>query len=338
MSSEILIPILSIGGLGLIFGVGLALAAKRFAVKVDPRVERVLEVLPGANCGACGYPGCAGFADAVVAEKVPVDGCVAGGAAVAQRVGEIMGKKVGGGIRKIAFVQCQGGRDKAREKYTYQGLESCGAAALISGGPKACRYGCLGFGDCVKVCPFGAIKMGEDAIPVVNDARCTGCGLCVQACPRGIITLLPASQKVFVGCMSQDRAAVVKKVCSVGCIGCGLCAKKCPQGAITIKDNYAWFDYDKCTGCGICAWVCPTKAIVDKVEARPKASIGTGCTGCELCKEVCPTKAISGEKDQRHKVDMEKCIGCGLCFERCPVKAIDMVGALGWVERKRGAA
>ncbi len=338
MHSPILIPILTVGGLGLIFGVGLALAAKRFAVKVDPRVEEVLEALPGANCGACGYPGCSGFAEAVVEEKASVDGCVPGGAAVAKKVGRIMGKEVGEGIRKIAFVQCRGGKDEAKVKFIYQGLQSCGAASLLSGGAKACKYGCLGYGDCVRVCPFGAIRMGDKGIPIVDDGKCTGCGLCSQACPRGIIALLPASQKVFVGCVSKDKAAIVKKACSVGCIGCGICAKKCPQGAITIKENYPWFDYEKCTGCGICAWVCPTKAIVDKVKARPKASIGTACTGCGICKEVCPTKAISGEKKERHQVDMEKCIGCGLCFERCPVKAIDMVGALGWVEEGKGVA
>jgi len=338
MSSGILIPILSVGGLGLIFGVGLALAAKRFAVKVDPRVEKILEALPGANCGVCGYLGCSGFAEAVVAGKAPVNGCVPGGPAVAKTLGKIMGKEAEEGIKKIAFVQCRGGKDKAKGKFSYQGLENCGAASLISGGPKTCRYGCLGFGDCVKVCPFGAIEMVEDGIPVVDDEKCTGCGLCVQACPRGIISLLPFSQKVFVACVSKDRAAVVKKACAVGCIGCGICAKKCPQEAITIKDNYVWFDYNKCTSCGICAYVCPTKAIVDKVKARPKASIGTGCTGCGICKEVCPAKVISGEKKSRHQVDMDKCIGCGLCFEKCPVKAINMVGALGWVEKKKEAA
>lgn len=337
MSTGVLTAILSVGGLGLIFGVGLALAAKRFAVRVDPRVEEILEALPGANCGACGYAGCLGFAQAVVEGKAPVDGCMPGGAAVARELGKIMGEEVGEGIKKTAFVQCRGGRDKAKQKFSYQGLENCGAASLISGGPKACRYGCLGFGDCVKVCPFDAIRMGEDGIPVVDDEKCTGCGLCVQACPRRIITLLPTSQKVFVGCISKDKGGLVRKTCTVGCIGCGICAKKCPSEAITIEDNYAWFDYDKCINCGICAYVCPTKAIVDKVKARPKASIGTACTGCGICKEICPAKAISGEKDSRHRVDMEKCIGCGLCFEKCPVRAISMVGALGWVEERKRA-
>jgi electron transport complex protein RnfB len=337
MSTGVLTAILSVGGLGLIFGVGLALAAKRFAVRVDPRVEEILEALPGANCGACGYAGCLGFAQAVVEGKAPVDGCMPGGAAVARELGKIMGEEVGEGIKKTAFVQCRGGRDKAKQKFSYQGLENCGAASLISGGPKACRYGCLGFGDCVKVCPFDAIRMGEDGIPLVDDEKCTGCGLCVQACPRRIITLLPTSQKVFVGCISKDKGGLVRKTCTAGCIGCGICAKKCPSEAITIEDNYAWFDYDKCINCGICAYVCPTKAIVDKVKARPKASIGTACTGCGICKEICPAKAISGEKDSRHRVDMEKCIGCGLCFEKCPVRAISMVGALGWVEERKRA-
>jgi len=257
--------VLSLGLMGAVFGLALALAAKRFAIEQNPRQDRIAEVLPGANCGGCGFPGCSGLAAAIVAGKAPVDGCPVGGAAVAAKVAAIMGGEAGAAKqRKVARVLCQGGPDNCGSRFVYDGLSDCKAAQLVGGGAKACAYGCLGLGSCVAACSFDALHMGPDGLPVVDEEGCTSCGRCVAACPRGIIQLVPASQSVTVLCRSCARGAEVRKTCKVGCIGCGLCVKACPTGAITIENNLAVIDPAKCDACGRCVEKCPTKCIVMK--------------------------------------------------------------------------
>ena len=221
--------------LGLLLGLGLAVASRAFHVKTDERIEQVNAALPQVNCGACGYAGCLPYAEAVVNDGVPVNLCVPGGRETAQAVSGIMGVAFEETVPMRAYVHCQGGRAEANEVFDYDGVQDCRAAALIHGGPKACKYGCLGFGTCAKVCPFDAIEMSENGLPVVDHAKCTGCGVCVRACPVNIIELLPLGTEVILACSNRDRGAAVKKVCSVGCISCLICAKVTPSGGITME-------------------------------------------------------------------------------------------------------
>ena len=242
MDIVILSSIIGLGALGLLFGAGLAFASKKFAVEVDPRIEEILEVLPGANCGACGYPGCSGYAEAIVksGEESSIDLCIPGGAEVTEEIARIMGmESVGTNEAMVAVVQCQGDNEKAPRRFEYQGIKDCTAAHMIMQGDKGCIYGCLGYGTCVSACPFNALVMGDKGLPVVLEDKCTGCGMCVKACPRGIMKLIPVSQKVYLGCVSKDKAKAVKSVCSVGCIGCTLCSKPkvTPSGAIVMQGN-----------------------------------------------------------------------------------------------------
>lgn len=255
--------VLSLGLMGTVFGLALALAAKKFAIEQDPRQDTITGVLPGANCGGCGYPGCSGLAGAIVADKAPVDACPVGGPRVAAKVAAIMGVEAGAAReRKVARVFCQGGHDKCGSRFAYDGLADCKAANLVGGGPKACTYGCLGLGSCVSACTFDALYMGPDGLPVVDEEECTACGMCVSACPRGIIELVPVSQRVTVLCKSLAKGVDVRKTCKVGCIGCGLCVKACPAQAITMENNLAVIDPAKCDACGKCVEKCPTKCIV----------------------------------------------------------------------------
>ena len=224
MNFAISSALIVMGGLGLLFGIGLAAASRVFAVQKDPRVEQIEGVLPGANCGACGAPGCSGFAEGVAKGKYPVNGCTAGGAEISKLVAQIMGTEVGEVVSQVAVVRCRGDRDNAGDSGVYSGIFDCKAAGMIAGGAKGCMYGCLGLGTCVAACPFEAMGMGDKGLPIVDEDLCTGCGECVRVCPRGIMELIPRSQKVFVGCVSRDFGKNVKAVCKVGCIGCSLCA------------------------------------------------------------------------------------------------------------------
>ena len=230
--------VIGLGFLGLLFGSCLAVASKKFAVKIDPRVETVIETLPGTNCGACGYPGCNAYAEAVVQGKVKTNLCTPGGQEVASELAKILGQEAAEVDEpKVAVVQCKGGNNEAKQKFIYQGIEDCHAAELIDGGSKACKYGCLGYGTCVRACPFDAMAMNENGLPIVFEEKCTGCGVCVTVCPRDIMALVPVSQKVYLRCVSQDRGKKVKNVCSVGCTGCTLCAnpKVTPSGSIKME-------------------------------------------------------------------------------------------------------
>lgn len=227
--------VIGLGFLGLLFGSGLAIASKKFAVEIDPRVETAIDVLPGTNCGACGFPGCTAYAEAVAEGKAENNLCVPGGQEVALKLAGILGQEAGEAEEpKVAVVQCKGGKNEAKEKFTYQGIEDCHAAELIGGGSKACKYGCLGYATCVRACPFDAMAMDDNGLPVVFEEKCTGCGVCVIVCPRDIMALVPISQKVYLRCKSQDRGKDVKRVCSVGCTGCTLCSKPkvTPSGSI----------------------------------------------------------------------------------------------------------
>ena len=258
--------IIVLGALGLGFGLFLAFASKKFHVEKDPRVKEVLKILPGTNCGACGYAGCAAYAAAVVANKdVPVDLCVPGQKGVADKVAGIVGRAVSEGKAKVvAQLKCNGGVDEASEKFDYKGVKTCKGANLLGGGPKSCSYGCIGFGDCVKVCEFDALKMGSKGLPVVDKEKCTGCAACVKECVKHLFRLVPADKKVHVLCNSKDIAKNVVKACKVGCTGCKLCEKNCASDAIHVKDNLADIDYSKCTMNGKCVTACPRKIIVDE--------------------------------------------------------------------------
>ena len=325
MLNDILMPILSLGGMSLLFGAGLAFASQKFAIETDPREEQVREVLPGANCGACGFPGCDGYAAAVVAGNAPVTSCPVGGAGVAEQIGEIMGLEAGALQRKVAQVLCAGDCDNAVQKYRYQGIEDCVAASMLANGPKECSYGCLGLGTCVRACPFDAIHINDQGIAVVDGDKCTACEKCVVACPKHIIEMIPDSSQVQVMCMSEDKGKDVKKACKVGCIACGICEKACNFDAIKVENNIARIDYDKCVSCMVCAEKCPTKAIYADFENRKVAFIEEEkCIGCTLCKRACKFEAIEGNVKEVHTVIEEKCTGCGECVKKCRFDAIIM--------------
>lgn len=260
--SSIIVAFVLLGVMGIIFGLVLAVASKKLAVDQDPRVEQILGVLPGANCGGCGFPGCGGLADAIVNGGAPVNGCPVGKAPVAAKVAEIMGVEVDLDAKpKFAKVACAGGKEERVDRFHYFGVTDCAAAQLLNGGPKLCEFGCLGLGNCEEVCKFDAIHVNANGIPEVDPKRCTACGACVAECPRHLIKLVDDTCQVMVMCQSHSKGPEVRKACKVGCLGCGICAKNCPNGAVTVTDFLASVNTELCTGCGICVEKCPTKAI-----------------------------------------------------------------------------
>lgn len=259
---EILTSILSLGSLGFLFGLGLAFASKRFFVKTDERTEEILSKLPGANCGVCGKAGCLGFAQGLVSGVCGVEGCKVMEEDQRKEVADLLGIELIPKVKAKSVLCCQGGK-KVRERFNYQGIKDCISANLVLGGQKECIFGCLGFFDCVKLCPFEAISIGE-GIPVISEERCTGCGKCVEACPKRLFSLVPIDKKYFVLCRSKDFGKKVLDICPVGCIGCGKCKKACSVDAICIADNLATIDYNKCNDCGECLKACPTKAVGEK--------------------------------------------------------------------------
>ena len=265
-----------LGVLGLIFGLVLGFAAKKFAVETDPREEAIVACLPGANCGGCGFPGCSGYAAAVVKGEAATNRCVAGGAAVAAQVAEIMGVSAETAARSVAMVRCSGSSERARKKYDYAGIQDCRSAALLpGGGPKECAFGCLGFGSCVAACNFDAMHI-VDGVARVDREKCVGCMACAEACPKHLIIKVPYDGQVTVPCASTEKGAEVRKLCDIGCIGCRICEKTCEQDAIHVVDNVAVIDYDKCISCGKCAEKCPRHLIEDRrVSAAPAADSQT---------------------------------------------------------------
>lgn len=258
---QILVPVLTLSVLGLVFGVGLAIAAKKLCVASDPRIDEVLALLPGANCGVCGKAGCIGFAEGLITGECTVDKCVVSDSAHREGIAKILGVETKQRIKAVAQLHCNGGKNRAKDKFQYTGIKDCIAANLIMGGQKACAYGCLEFGTCVRDCPFGAITMNDEDLPVVNEAKCTACGKCVAICPKRLFTLVRAEKKYYTICASLDFGKAVMDVCSVGCIACGKCEKACPVKAMKVINNLATFDYKTCQNIGECQKACPTHAI-----------------------------------------------------------------------------
>ncbi len=256
---------------GLIFGGLLALASKKFKIELDPREEKILAVLPHTNCGACGFAGCGAAAKAISLGEAPATACTAGGPDVAEKVCEILGVTADLAQQKmVAVIICKGGEKEAKKKAIYSGIRDCKSATLVVGGPKSCNYACIGFGTCAVVCPFDAIHMDANSLPVVDEAKCTACGLCVINCPKQVIRLIPADNRIHVRCSSHDKGNIVRKVCAVGCIACMKCAKACPVQAIDMVDNLAVINPDKCTNCRKCVEICPTDAIENYFSNEPR--------------------------------------------------------------------
>ncbi len=255
----ILLAVLLVGGLGLLAGLILAVASVLMAVPVDKRVEDLRELLPGANCGACGYSGCDGYAVAMAAGEAAVGLCSPGGKAVAEATGEYLGVS-GTVVAKTALVRCGGCEGNTERKLEYHGLQSCAAATQFYGGDWLCRYGCLGYGDCVAVCEYGAITI-ENGLAKVDPTLCRGCTKCASACPKKLITIKDLHGHGVVRCRNHEKGAITRKTCKVGCIGCGKCTRVCEYDAVYLDNNVAYIDTDKCVGCGKCAEACPTKCI-----------------------------------------------------------------------------
>ncbi len=276
---EILIAVGILGGLGLMFGLVLAAASKVFHVETDPRLEQLNECLPGANCGGCGYAGCGGYAEAVLAGEAPIGKCNSGGNECAQAMAAIMGVEAQEVERQVAMVRCSGAKSYdqdgnlvsgARIKAEYEGFKDCLAASKVGGnGPLSCKFGCLGYGTCVKACKYDAIHI-VNGIALVDEEKCVGCMSCARACPRKLIVPVAPHQNVVIACASLAKGAVTTRGCTTGCVGCGLCKKICPHDAISIVKNLAVIDYDKCDNCGLCATVCTKHLIRDsRVEHLP---------------------------------------------------------------------
>lgn len=262
MIKGILVATLLVGAIGAFIGIFLGIAGIVFKVKVDPKEEAVLGKLPGNNCGGCGFAGCSGLAAAIAKGEAPVNACPVGGEKVAAQIAEIMGVEAAGAEPMVAYVHCQGDCDKAKSDYDYTGAEDCRMMAFVpNGGPKTCNSGCLGYGTCVKECPFDAIHI-VNGVAVVDKEKCKACGKCIAVCPKKIISLIPKNAKQAVACSSTDKGPVAMKACAVACIGCGICVKNCPAEAIKVENFHAITDYEKCTGCGVCMEKCPKKAIV----------------------------------------------------------------------------
>jgi len=262
MVTGIIIAALLVGGTGLLIGVFLGFAGMKLAVEVDEKEEAVRSELPGNNCGGCGFPGCDGLAKAIAAGEAPVDACPVGGSAVGNKIASIMGLEAKEGRKMVAFVHCSGDCDKTSNNYEYNGIHDCGMMQYVpTGGPKSCRYGCTGYGNCVKVCPFEAISV-INGVAVIDKEKCKACGKCIDVCPKHLISLIPYDAKFAVACSSTDKGPVAMKACSSACIGCGLCMKACPNGAVKVENFHAIIDQEKCVGCGLCAEKCPKKAIV----------------------------------------------------------------------------
>ncbi len=259
--NTLLLSIGAMGGLGALFSTGLSIADKKLRVEEDPRIGKILDELPGANCGGCGYPGCGNFADNIVTGKVQISGCPVSSDYAIEAIAGIMGVEANKGERMIARVFCQGGIAETAIKADYVGIQSCIAVNLLGGGEKLCENGCLGFGDCIKACPFDAMYMSANGLPVVIEEKCTGCGNCVEACRRSVIELHPTSHSLFILCKNQDKPKDARKACTKACIGCGICVRAVEDNQIYIENNLAYINYesygkvselptDKCpTGC-----------------------------------------------------------------------------------------
>ena len=274
MTGSIIWTIAVLAGLGLLLALLLYLLAKKFKVEEDPRIDEVEKVMPGANCGGCGFAGCRAFADsAVKASNLDNHYCPVGGNDVMKQVAAILGYEVKEKAPEVAVVRCNGTCANRPRINTYDGVQSCKVKAALYAGDTACAFGCLGCGDCVEACQFGALSMDpETGLPVVDESKCTACGACVKACPKAIIELRPKGprgMKVFVSCVNKDKGPVAKKACAAACIGCGICAKTCPHDAIVVEGNVAYIDASKCKLCRECEAMCPTGSIIGLNFPKP---------------------------------------------------------------------
>ena len=260
--NPIVLAVLLVGGIGVIAGLLLGLASKVFAVPTDEKAEKIEQMLPGANCGGCGFSGCSGYAAALSSGSVSDTAkCVAGDPELSEQIASFLGLSAGKTEKMCAQVRCQGNCDAAENKMEYRGEASCRAANKLYGGPKACAYGCIGFGDCMQACPFHAISLCR-GIAVIDPAKCKACGKCVAACPKNLIDILPAEKPAaLVKCRNTDKGNLAMKVCKVSCIGCKKCEKTCEEGAVTVTGNLAVVDRQKCTACGKCVEACPKKCL-----------------------------------------------------------------------------
>lgn len=256
--NAIIFAAVSVTVIGAVCAVILCAASKIMAVKVDERLARIEESLPGTNCGACGYPGCSGYAAALVSDSgVKTNLCAPGGAEAVKKISEILGVDAGEVVKTAAVVRCRGS-DKM--KMEYMGIESCVAAKQLFGGAGECALGCLGYGDCRAACPSDAVCM-VNGLARISAEACTGCALCVKACPNKLITVEDASLAAVVVCKSIEKGAAARKKCANACLGCGKCVRECPEAAIAVVNNLAVIDYEKCTNCGHCVEVCVAKCI-----------------------------------------------------------------------------
>lgn len=257
---SIIEPMIFFAVLGCIAGVLLAVASKIFYVKTDERIEKISDALPGINCGACGFSGCEGYAGAIVNEGAELNLCKTGGAKTLEEISKIMGASAGESVAEKAIVRCKGDCNAAKEKYDFEGVKSCAAAEMFYSGFKKCTSGCLGLGDCIKVCPQGAISL-KDGIAVIDEGKCVGCGLCVRECPNGLIAVRKVTNRVDYTCMSVNTAKDTVAACENGCIGCRQCERVCPEHAVKVVNNHAEIDYSLCTSCGSCVEKCKRNVI-----------------------------------------------------------------------------
>lgn len=255
-----ILPVLIFAVIGGAAGILLTVGSKLFFVKTDETVAKIVEALPNANCGACGFSGCEGYANAVAKGEAPTNRCKPGGAAAAAKIAGIMGTEVLESVKEVAYVRCNGCEGAVEDRFEFDGTPSCAAVERFYNGKKMCRTGCDGYGDCAAVCDNNAISI-VNGIAVVDQSKCGACGKCAAVCPNHLIVIRPAAAPYEVRCSSKDNAKVTRAICKNGCLGCKLCEKKCPAGAISVSDNHASIDYEKCTGCGACAAACPAKCI-----------------------------------------------------------------------------
>ncbi|MBO7553281.1 MAG: Fe-S cluster domain-containing protein [Bacteroidaceae bacterium] len=340
----ILIAVVSLGIIALVAAGILYAASKRFAVYEDPRIAKVAEVLPQANCGGCGYPGCNGLAGAIVkAGSLEGKFCPVGGQPVMEKVAAVMGLAAEASEPMVAVVRCNGTCEHRPRLTEYDGVRTCAIAAATYGGETGCSFGCLGCGDCVAACKFDAIHMNpETGLPEVDDEKCTGCGACTKACPRSIIELRykgKNNRRVYVRCVNKDKGPVAKKACAVACIACGKCEKACPFGAITVENNVAYIDFHKCKSCRKCVSECPQHSIID-LNFPPLKVVKAEAPKAEAPKVVEVPKAAAmaqplqgGAMPSAAAIEallpQANCGGCG--FDDCPAFAAAVVndGGIG---------